>query len=141
MELLNAVTPLLGVLIGGVITYCFQNQLETNREKRRERTEKIKAYSQILKIDVNTPLLHGAPSHIANGFIWETYEEKVRPLLFDNLHLFEQSLVDTIIQLDGEQEQIEITGEKEKYQEKQYKLYKTIIVKVAEELRAQYDNM
>lgn len=122
-EVMNMIMPLIGVLIGGLITYFVQTKAirETHKNERKkiekenikkEKELKYQAYNQILLNDaiesVNTFDLH---------YGWELnynkYAENVRPILFKVFHLLDGKVADELLKIENTYAKIEAMGEPE----------------------------
>jgi hypothetical protein len=102
-ELLKALPSLLGVLIGGLITFLIQNvtirkQQKWDREKLeldkfyQEQTIKFQTFNKILQLNgLYTVLEHDI--HYGPELNQEYYTKHIRPLLFDIFHLLDEKIV------------------------------------------------
>jgi len=109
-ELLKAIPSLLGVLIGGLLTFLIQQnslkkQQEWERNKiivdnyERETTSKLEIYNKILNLDSTKIIYETTHQTGETRLIVNNYNEFIRPLLFQSYHLLDEEVaneVDTI---------------------------------------------
>lgn len=105
-ELLKALPSLLGVIVGGLITFFIQQstvrkQQKWDKEKIKidifyqEQTIKFKTFNKILQSNGLYEILeHGM--HYGPILNQRNYTEYIRPLLFDVFHLLDEELVANI---------------------------------------------
>ncbi|WP_424475395.1 hypothetical protein [Oceanobacillus kimchii] len=97
--LIDATPTLLGVIIGGVITFSTQFFMQSRDEKKKKETDKLKAYNEILKLEETTP--SKPPEYPEDrGFDWKIYKESTRKVLLDNLHLFDKLIVEKVFSIE-----------------------------------------
>ncbi|MGG0412965.1 hypothetical protein [Peribacillus simplex] len=103
-DILKGLPSLIGVVIGGLITFFIQRstikkQQQWDREKLRidnfykSEAEKFKTYNKILEIDA-TRLIHHHYDSIDGGnkLDKKNYDTYVRPLLFEVFHLLDREV-------------------------------------------------
>ena len=97
--------PLIGVIIGGLLTYFTQAKIATNqlkrekeREKENKKAERFIVYNEVLKIDGEIQMLY-INSHIAE-FNLQAYREKIRPLFYTRFHLLHEEIANSVRLMD-----------------------------------------
>ncbi|SDJ73568.1 hypothetical protein [Salimicrobium halophilum] len=127
-ETIQAFLPLLGVLLGGFISYFAQTHQQKKDEIRKDKRNKLLAYNTILKLDgSNTPLIHPTHYGMAVDFDYTVYKGKIREVLYDNLHLFDYEIANNIMEIDEVALRAEIMGPEHEDTEEIYDLYKKVI--------------
>ncbi|WP_411953789.1 hypothetical protein ACKXGF_11130 [Alkalibacillus sp. S2W] len=131
MQILQAILPLIGVVIGGFVSYLAQSAHQKRLEKSKDRRQKIIAYNEILKIEGESSPLE-SPVHMGENkeFDWKKYEEGNRKVLYENLHLFDFSIVDKVLEIDYMGEKAEALGLEQQEIDMLYDLYFEIIKRV-----------
>ncbi|MGX9931939.1 hypothetical protein ACW0KB_11940 [Virgibacillus salarius] len=109
-DLVKATLPLFGVIIGGLITYRTQTKLQVRNEVKKERAEKLKAYNEILRLEANTPLVHPLHHDLEKDLEWKIYKNNARNVLYENLNLFDEKIIENVFEIDGIAEKIEVAG-------------------------------
>ncbi|MCM3225937.1 hypothetical protein [Terribacillus saccharophilus] len=105
-ELIKAIPSLLGVLVGGLITFFVQNttvrkQQKWEREKiewdrqYQEQTLKFETFNKILQLD-RTHLVLEYDLHRGPELNRKKYVTHIKPLLFDVFHLLNEEMVSRI---------------------------------------------
>jgi len=105
-ELIPVLSGLGGAFIGGYFTRKSQHDLlskeiarEQNKEKRKEEIETLLVYNQIIKIDGEKLLV----SHIGgsyNEFDINTYQDLIRPVIYEKFHLIHSDVAKVVKELD-----------------------------------------
>lgn len=108
---------------------------QEKKDLEKLKGERLKDYGEIMRLDKNSPLIHGAPIPARDSFDWKKYDSGIRDVLYKNIHLFDDFLVSKIIQIDGERIQIELVGDEEIYLEKMYAHYQSIEMFILDEMR------
>lgn len=107
INIINSSLPLLGVLVGGLITFGTQVfyakhqwKLETNKIKRGYIIDKLNIYSLVLKIDGEIQMQEyiGGPSIAFNT---EDYYEKIRPVLYEKFYLLDRDISVIVRDIDN----------------------------------------
>ncbi|MGM7701836.1 hypothetical protein ACSVDE_08890 [Pseudalkalibacillus sp. Hm43] len=128
MQILQALLPLIGVIVGGLVSYLAQTAHQKRTEKHKDRRQKTIAYNEILKIEgENSPLEIPSYSGENKGFDWKKYVEGNRRILYDNLHLFDFSIADKVLDIDHIGEKAEVLGPEQEDIDMVYDLYCEII--------------
>ncbi|OEH54000.1 hypothetical protein AQ616_09435 [Oceanobacillus sp. E9] len=110
MDFLNAVLPLIGVVVGGIITYLTQTKHHKDNELKKERSDKLRAYNEILRLEAYSPLIYPTHHYEQKEFAWKLYEKNSRNILFKNLHLFDEEIIKRVLKIDGIFQKIEAVG-------------------------------
>ncbi|WP_422123720.1 hypothetical protein DHX103_02605 [Planococcus sp. X10-3] len=148
-DVMNMALPLVGVLIGGWITYLVQTKaikenqtFELNKIKQeniqKDNEIKFQTYNKILLRDGTYRILVW-DNHNGYKLIRDNYVEYVRPLLFEIYHLLEKEIADEFNniediydrQLGEEEPQV---GDKEALSDS----YKNIIERIKRRYREQH---
>ncbi|MFK9119087.1 hypothetical protein ACJEBK_19690 [Peribacillus frigoritolerans] len=124
-DLLKALPSLIGVVIGGLITFFIQRstikkQQKWDREKLRidnfykSEAEKFKTYNKILEIDATVEIHHHYDS-IEGGYRLDLkkYFTYVRPLLFEIFHLLDDEVATEVNKIEYIFEREYMTGEEQ----------------------------
>lgn len=100
--ILAPVIGLIGVLVGGFVSYLTQVHKDKRSEIREDIRQKHIAYNQFLLIDGDkSPLLRAMKFGGLNGFDLDVYYSGTRSVLFKNLHFFNNSIVDYVLDIDS----------------------------------------
>lgn len=111
VDLVPSIFGLVGVVIGGVISYKVQTKHQQDIEKRNDKRQKYIAYNQFLLNDGESSPLTIYPHPGAEGdFEWEIYRQGPRRILYDNLHLFDKDIVENVLMIDLAGERAEVMG-------------------------------
>lgn len=111
IDLIPSVFGLVGVVIGGLLSYTVQGRHQKNMEKRKDERDKHIAYNQFLLNDGTRPPVFF--NHIINAyddFDWAIYSEGPRKVLYKNLHLLEDEIKTNVLQMDMVAERVEAMG-------------------------------
>ncbi|MCA1012824.1 hypothetical protein [Halobacillus halophilus] len=128
MQILQALLPLIGVIIGGFVSYLAQTANQKRIEKNKDRRQKTIAYNEILKREgENSPLEPPIHSGENKEFDWKNYVEGNRRILYDNLHLFDFNIADKVLHIDYLGEKAEALGPEQEDIDWVYNLYFEII--------------
>lgn len=126
-EILAPAIGLIGVLVGGFVSYLTQTSNDKRIEKRNDKRQKYIAYNEfLLREGINSPLVHGVHGDSERDFLWEVYAEGNRKILYDNLHLLHSEIVWSVLQIDLISEEAEVMGPDYIYKIRIYDLYKEI---------------
>ncbi|AIF68139.1 hypothetical protein GZ22_16875 [Terribacillus saccharophilus] len=120
-ELLKALPSLLGVLIGGLITFFVQNTTVRKQQKwearkieidiyYKEQTLKFQTFNKILQLNRFCNVLE-YDIHYGPELNEKNYRKHIRPLLFDIFHLLENSLAKDINNIEEIYERQHAVGE------------------------------
>lgn len=100
------ILPLLGVIVGGFITYLTQTRVFNKQVKRDERKEieakkieRLLVYNEVLKLEGEILM----QSYIGGGlaeFNIEAYREKFRPLFYSKYHIINQDIAQEVRNMD-----------------------------------------
>ncbi|GEM_PF-3470187 len=106
-EIFTGILPLLGVFVGGIITYKTQTntvekQLEREIEKEKElkNIERLKVYSEILKLEGENLMIErigGSQVEFNLGI----YMEKIRPVLYSKFYLLDKNVAENVRKIDA----------------------------------------
>ena len=111
IDLIPSVSGLVGVIIGGLISYTAQKKHQQNMEKRKDRREKHIAYNQFLLLDgIRSPVFYNQHNNLYEDFEWSIYSEGSRKILYENLHLFDKEIAESVLQIDTLNESSEVMG-------------------------------
>ncbi|SMB95298.1 hypothetical protein SAMN00017405_0371 [Desulfonispora thiosulfatigenes DSM 11270] len=98
--------PLLGVAIGGIATYMTQNNVlkkqlnrDIEREKSAENIERLKIYSEILRLEGEHIMCEYTGPHVE--FNLKSYTREFRSIFFLKFYLLHQDLADTVREMDN----------------------------------------
>lgn len=122
-EVMNMILPLVGVVIGGLITYFVQTKAirETHkfeREKieeeniKKDKELKYQAYNQILLNDA-IESINIYDFHHGWELDYNKYAENIRPVLFKVFHLLDGKVADELLKIENTYAKIEALGEPE----------------------------
>lgn len=113
MELfINALPSLLGVVVGGLITFFIQQssikkQQVWEREKmeldnfQKDEDRKFETYNKILQAD-GDHVIHDINHHTGAGILQtKAYNEHIRPLLFEIYHLLDEKVADEVENIEN----------------------------------------
>ncbi|MHC8517475.1 hypothetical protein [Sporosarcina sp. ITBMC105] len=126
-EIISPVIGLIGVLVGGFVSYLTQTRNDKRIERRNDKRQKHIAYNKFLLLEgMNSPLVHGVHSDSERDFLWEVYAEGTRKVLYDNLHLLHSEIVWSVLQIDIISEEAEVMGPDYIYINRLYGLYEEI---------------
>lgn len=132
-DLLQASIGLIGVMIGGFISYIAQTKHQQKIEERKDKRHKLIAYNNFLLLDgEKTPLVIPMHQGEPGGFKWNVYIEGTRKTLYENLHLFDKKIIEDVLQIDYIGERAEVMGPEPEDTDEIYDLY-TEIRKTIEE--------
>ena len=122
-EVMSMILPLIGVVIGGLITYFVQTESikenhkhelkkieEENIKKNREM--KYQAYNQILLNDAMKSI-NIWDMHHGWELDYNKYADYVRPILFNVFHLLDEKVADELLKIENIYSKIEAIGEPE----------------------------
>ncbi len=134
LQLIQSVLPLLGVIIGGYISYKAQLNHQEKIEKRKDKRQKLIAYNNFLNSDgINPPLEIPMHQGMDKGFHSKIYREGTRKILYDNLHLFPKPIPEKVLKIDYYEEKAEVMGPEQQDTDNIYKLYTEIKIKIKED--------
>jgi|SRR5690625_1729715 len=130
-EILQPLVGLIGVVIGGVISYVAQTKHQEKTEKKNDKRQKHIANNKFLLLEggnspLITPMYHGEKE----GFEWKTYTEGTRKILYENLHLFDGKIVKNVLRIDFVGERAEVMGPEPEDTYEIYHLYLEIKNKI-----------
>lgn len=110
-ELVKVLPSVLGVMVGGLITFSIQFYMSNRQRKWDEEkmkrdnhnkmeAQKFAAFSKILHLDAKYNILDWDIHH---GFQFQTrkYLEQIRPLLYEIYHLLDESIISEIESIEG----------------------------------------
>jgi len=126
-EILQASLGLIGVIIGGILSYIAQTKHQQKIEERKDKRQKQIAYNNFLLLDgERTPLI--IPMHYGErgDFEWETYIDGTRKILYKNLHLFDKKIVENVLRIDFVGERAEVMGPEPEDTDEIFSLYSEI---------------
>lgn len=105
-QFLTGILPLIGVIVGGFITYLTQTktlnkQLKRDIEKEKETKilERFLVYNEILNLDGEIQMQY----YMGGGstkFNLADYRDKIRPLFYSKFHLLNQDIAQAIRKMD-----------------------------------------
>lgn len=109
-ELFKALPSLLGVIIGGLITFSIQQSTLRKQQKwerikmeidklNQEQNIKFKTFNKILQLNGRYEVLEHN-MHYGPELNQKNYTEHVRPLLFDIFHLLDEKIVTNINKIE-----------------------------------------
>lgn len=107
-SIITVTASLLGVIIGGLITYLTQSRIanlqvkrDIEKEKRAKDIEKLEFYGAILKLDGENMMFKKENSS-SDFFLfdYELYNEKIRPLLYSKIHILGVNIIAIIREID-----------------------------------------
>lgn len=105
-QVINSSLPLLGVVIGSIATYMTQNNMfkkqlliDTEQEKSEENIERLKIYSEILRLE-GKHIMYEYNGRSAD-FNLKAYTNEFRSVFFSKFYLLHQELADTIRAMDN----------------------------------------
>ncbi|KAA6475802.1 hypothetical protein [Bacillus swezeyi] len=80
-----------------------QNQREISKDQfvREQLNQKIAAYNKILNVDNGVYVIYYEEKFERHRFDYEVYKESVRPLLYENLHLLEDGIANSVFKIDS----------------------------------------
>ena len=135
-EILAPVIGLVGVLVGGFVSYLTQTKNDKRIEKRNDKRQKYIAYNKYLLLEgISSPLVYGVHSDSERDFSWETYAEGTREIFFKNLHLFNESIVRNVLELDYISEEAKVMGPEDIHIHRMYTLYEEIKILIERDYR------
>ena len=122
-EVMSMILPLIGVVIGGLITYFVQTKtIRENHKHERKKIEdenikkekelKYQAYNQILLNDA-IESINTYDFHYGWELNYNKYAENVRPILFKVFHLLDEKVADELLKIENTYAKIEAMGEPE----------------------------
>lgn len=124
-DIFTGILPLLGVFVGGIITYKTQTntvekQLEREIEKEKElkNVERLKVYSEILKLEGENLMIERIGGSQVE-FNLGVYMDKIRPVLYSKFYLLDKNVAENVRKIDAEYLQIsfdEGMGDDEEFQ-------------------------
>ncbi|MFY0762136.1 hypothetical protein AB1K32_25380 [Metabacillus dongyingensis] len=146
-EILNMALPLVGVVLGGVITFVIQQssirkQQEFEREKikidnfYKEEIRKFETYNKILQID-GIYRIHDKSHHQgASELNRDNYNEYMRPVLFDIFHLLDEEIAEEVNNIEDIYERQAVMEEADEFdQEKLSNSYEKIILLIKQQFK------
>lgn len=106
-QIFTGLLPLLGVLVGGLVTYITQNSAinkKNMQEKEKEilakKIELLEVYNIILKLDGENQMQeHVGGSLIEFNII--VFKDKMRPVLYSKYHLLHNDIADILRRMDS----------------------------------------
>ncbi|QPQ35883.1 hypothetical protein [Lysinibacillus sp. JNUCC-52] len=105
-QIFVGVLPLLGVIVGGGITFLTQNNTlnkqmrrDSEKEKESQRIEKFLIYNDILKLDGEFQMQFYAGGGFTE-FNIKNYRENFRPIFFSKYHLLDQEIAYNVREMD-----------------------------------------
>ncbi len=140
VEIIAPFLGLLGVVIGGFISYKVQSKHQTQIEKIKDRRNKHIAYNQFLLYEgERSPLV--VPIHMSEKkeFRWEIYQ-KQREILYANLHLFDEIIIKNVLHIDYISERAEMMGPEQQDTDEIYHLYSEIKNTIEEDYKKDLKN-
>lgn len=135
---IQSLIGLAGVVIGGLISYFSQTKnqerIEKRNDQRQQEIQKMKdtrqkhiAYNQFLLLEgTKSPLIHPINHENETNFRWSTYVNGTRNILYDNLHLFDQKIVQSVLEIDLIGEEASRIGVEMEHLIETYELYSEI---------------
>ncbi|MGE7932105.1 hypothetical protein [Viridibacillus arvi] len=142
-QIFTGILPLLGVAVGGFATYLTQKltldkQLKIEREREREERniERLKVYSEILKLEGENEM-QGFDTHAGyEVFYKKIYREKFRPVFFSKFYLIDLDIVESVRRIDNifgvEQYIVQLDRE---HEEQLINLFNKIISNIEKQLK------
>ncbi|WP_010530579.1 hypothetical protein [Lentibacillus jeotgali] len=110
-EILQPLVGLIGVVIGGVISYVAQTKHQEKTEKKNDKRQKHIAYNNFLLLEgENSPLVIPMHHGEKEDFESKAYAEGTRKILYENLHLFDKKVVKNVLRIDFVEERAEVMG-------------------------------
>lgn len=104
-QVVNSSLPLLGVIVGGIVTYKTQTtmlkkQFESELEKEREKNnvERLKVYSEVLKLEGANIMYEYAGQ--GADFNLKVFNKEFRPVLFTKFYLLHQEIAEIVRKMD-----------------------------------------
>lgn len=106
-EIIKMILPLVGVVVGGLITFFIQQsvirkQQKWDREKieidnfKKGETKKLETYNRILEVDA-IYIIHIHDHHTGKGTLKiKNFNQYVRPLLFEIFHLLDEEVANSL---------------------------------------------
>lgn len=105
--LTGTLPPLLGVIVGGLATYFTQTKTlnkqfkrEIEREKQERDIERLKVYSEILKLDGENLMLEYVGGGSAD-FNLKAFIAELRPIFYSKFYLLDQVVADKVRNMDS----------------------------------------
>ncbi len=127
VRIIQSLFGLIGVVIGGLISYATQTMHQRRIEKTNDKRDKHIAYNKFLLLEGRkTPLVHKIHHGDEVEFEWNTYVEGTREVLYENLHLFDVEIVKNVLEIDLIEEEAEVMGPEQHHTEQIYYLYSQI---------------
>ncbi|WP_269410372.1 hypothetical protein [Lentibacillus daqui] len=135
-DLLQSILPLIGVGLGGWISYWAQTRHQNRIEETKNRRMKLIAYNTILGNEGNNsplefPIHYGEPK----DFDWKVYVKGNRKVLYENLHLFKYEVVTRVLHIDEIAEKCEYLGPGQEYIEMIFDDYHKIIMIIKQDYK------
>lgn len=109
-EILQSLLGLIGVVIGGVITYLAQKIHHEKTANKNDIRQKHIAYNKFLLLEGEKSPLIISIHYGEADFMFNTYTEGTRKILYENLHLFDRKIVESVLMIDFVGKRAEITG-------------------------------
>lgn len=107
-EIYPGIFTLLGVFVGGVTTFLTQKitldkQLKSEKEKEKEERniERLKVYSEILKLDGENEMQAYEQRFGGTALNIKTYQEKFRPVFFSKFYLIDIEVAESVREMDN----------------------------------------
>lgn len=104
---LTSLPTLIGVFIGGIITFFTQTMSDKRKEKLQEkerienvRKRKLKVFGEILRNESNSPLLYPVHQGDMVGFDWKLYSDNNRDVLYGNIELLSNEIIELLLDMD-----------------------------------------
>ncbi|MEK4201158.1 hypothetical protein [Cytobacillus sp. FSL K6-0265] len=105
--ILPVVTGLGGAFIGGYFTRKGQMDLldkeilrEEMKEKRRDAIDRMRAYNHVMNIDGEKLLVEYIGGSQVE-FDIKTYQNEIRPIIYENFHLINRDIAELILKIDN----------------------------------------
>jgi len=135
-RILQSLFGLIGVVIGGLISYTAQTMHQKRIEKTNDKRDKHIAYNKFLLLEgKKTPLIHTIHHGDEVEFEWNTYIEGTRDVLYENLHLFDMEIVKNVLEIDLVGEEAEVMGPEQHHTERIYYLYSQIKTSIEQDYK------
>lgn len=126
-KIVDSLFALLGVIIGGAITFATQSIHQINIENLKDKRSKHIAYNKFLLLEgKKSPLIHKIHHNQTNDFEWNTYATGTRTILYDNLHLLDNTIVKQVLEIDQIAEEAEVMGPDQIHIDRIFHLYSNI---------------
>ncbi|GEM02196.1 hypothetical protein SAMN05421839_10575 [Halolactibacillus halophilus] len=104
---LTSLPALIGVFIGGTITFITQTMSDKRNEKLQEkerienvRIRKLRVFGEIIRNESNSPLIYSDRQGAILEFDWKLYSDNNRNILYDNIELLNNEIIELILDMD-----------------------------------------